>query len=311
MLLKPFLRPVRRLDGVVGIRGRSKVARFALLPALVFVALGAAAGPTLGRGAFLRFRDMCVTYMGTLGPAQVIGYLLVLAGIIGFIGASVVLLRQFLAYRRLRHAVLASRIDTPPAIARLRDRHRLDFPIVCYQDTDLQAFCLGVRQSSIAVSSGLIAALSEAEMEAVVLHEAAHAASRDPSRMLLLKALAAALFYIPLVHTLRQRYLVRLEIRADHAAVAQAGVQPLASALSKTLRAGSFAAPAAAVAGLNATAERIRHLASPGEMDRTPLLRRTELLANGLLVTGSGALGGGLALAANLFARTVLTCPRI
>lgn len=311
MLLNPFGKLTGSPHPLQGAGWRSKLAKFGPLPAMVFLALGIAAGPTLGRAAYLRFRDICVTYMATVGPGEVILGLLLVATVMSVIGGSVVLLGQLLASRRLWRAVLSNRIATPSRIVRLQDRHRLDFQIVCYQDPDLQAFCLGVRRPFIAVSSGLVAALSDAELDAVVLHEAGHVATRDPRRMLFVKVMTGALFYLPLTHAFYERYLVHLEISADRAAVAHVGVQPLASALSKALPTRSSGAPAAVVAGINATAERIRHLASPGEMDPTPPLRRAELLANGLLVTGTGMLGGGLALAANLFARTVLTCPRM
>jgi hypothetical protein len=76
--------------------------------------------------------------------------------------------------------------------------------------------------------------LSEAELHAVVDHEHHHLRRHDPLRLLLARALADALFFIPLFRRTAERYEALGELAADEEAVSRApGRSALASALLK------------------------------------------------------------------------------
>ena len=106
------------------------------------------------------------------------------------------------------------------------------------------AFTLPGRAGNIVLSEGLVSALDERELQAVLAHERAHARHRH-DRYLLLGSLASAL--LPMIRPLAQRLEFSLERWADDdaaleiadrrlvatviARVAVAGSQPLPSAL--------------------------------------------------------------------------------
>jgi hypothetical protein len=100
-------------------------------------------------------------------------------------------------------------------------------------DASPQAFCAGYLRPSIYVSRGALELLSEAEIRAVLSHEERHRSSRDPLRFACGRLLSQALFFLPALRPLGDRYEELAEQNADEAAVrASAGEPgPLAAAL--------------------------------------------------------------------------------
>ena len=96
-----------------------------------------------------------------------------------------------------------------------------------------EAFCAGYLRPSVYISQGALDLLSTPELDAVVAHEHHHRLVRDPLRFALGRILSQALFFVPAVRLLHDRYADLAEVNADRAAVqASAGHQtPLASAL--------------------------------------------------------------------------------
>jgi hypothetical protein len=96
-----------------------------------------------------------------------------------------------------------------------------------------EAFCAGYLRPTIYISEGALAALDAPELGAVLAHEQHHRLVRDPLRFALAGILSQALFFVPIMRSLRDRYADLAELSADRAAVrASAGRQaPLASAL--------------------------------------------------------------------------------
>jgi hypothetical protein len=99
-------------------------------------------------------------------------------------------------------------------------------------DSAPHAFCAGYLRPSIYVSTGALAVLSDDELAAVLVHEDHHRTLRDPLRLASSRILTQALFFLPVLPSLRDRYSDLAEERADDAAVRAAGdTGPLASAL--------------------------------------------------------------------------------
>jgi hypothetical protein len=96
-----------------------------------------------------------------------------------------------------------------------------------------QAFCAGWLRPRVYVSRGTLEILSQDELRAVLAHEHHHRRARDPLRLACTRVLSQALFFLPALHPLRDRYSDLAELDADEAAVvASAGEKaPLASAL--------------------------------------------------------------------------------
>lgn len=140
-----------------------------------------------------------------------------------------------------------------------------------------QAFCAGYLRPRIYLSRGSLKRLAAGELEAVLAHERHHARRRDPLRLLLARALADALFFIPLLRRIGERYEALGELAADEAAVRRLERPgPLASALIKFGDAGPERAPVLAIAP-----ERVDHLMGDPEAARWQLPR---------LLTAGGAL---------------------
>jgi Peptidase family M48 len=95
------------------------------------------------------------------------------------------------------------------------------------------AFCAGWLRPRVYVSTGVLAALSEPELRAVLAHERQHWALRDPLRLAVGRVLCQALFFLPALGALHSDYADAAELTADAAAlVALDGAQaPLASAM--------------------------------------------------------------------------------
>lgn len=97
------------------------------------------------------------------------------------------------------------------------------------------AFCAGLVRPRVYVTTGLLAALTERELEAVLWHEEYHVAHRDPLKLVIADALAAV-FFLPLLPYLRQRYALAKELAADRRAVGAMGEgRSLAAALYRLL----------------------------------------------------------------------------
>ncbi len=96
-----------------------------------------------------------------------------------------------------------------------------------------QAFCAGYLRPRVYISRGALGVLDDDELTAVLSHENRHRCTRDPLRFALGRLLSDALFFMPAMRPLGDRYEQVAEYKADQAAVrASAGASaPLASAL--------------------------------------------------------------------------------
>ena len=104
--------------------------------------------------------------------------------------------------------------------------------ITVIDDPAPHAFCAGYLRPSIYVSTGALAILSDDELAAVLAHEDHHRTLRDPLRLASSRILSQALFFLPALPSLGDRYRALAEERADDAAVRAGGeTGPLASAL--------------------------------------------------------------------------------
>jgi Zn-dependent protease with chaperone function len=122
-----------------------------------------------------------------------------------------------------------------------------------FEDDQPHAFCIGLLRSRVYVSRGALELLHDDALEAVLAHETHHARRRDPLRLLVARALADGLFFLPLVRRLAERYAALAELAADEAAAAaRGGRRALASAL---LAFDDHPSPAVGIAP-----ERVEHL---------------------------------------------------
>jgi hypothetical protein len=151
------------------------------------------------------------------------GLLLALAAL----GAAVLIVtiraawRQLCAQRQLIRALpVAGALSEHPAV------------LVVEAATPL-AFCAGWLRPRVYVSTAVLARLSAGELRAVLAHEQHHGALRDPLRIAVGRVLYQALFFLPVLRPLHDRYADVAELRADAAALEASGgaTAPLAGAM--------------------------------------------------------------------------------
>jgi Zn-dependent protease with chaperone function len=95
--------------------------------------------------------------------------------------------------------------------------------VVCLDGPAASAFCAGLLRPRVFVTSGMVAALTAEELDAVLVHEAEHARRRDPLRRLAARAAADVLFWLPLVGWWTRHRLEDAELAADRAAIDRVG----------------------------------------------------------------------------------------
>lgn len=205
-------------------------------------------------------------------------------------------------------ATLRARLHAEPAAVPARlsvIAGRLGVEVEVVDDGAVYALTYGTRDPRVAVSTGLLAAVDDAELEAVLLHERYHVRHRDPLKSACARVLSAAAFFAPVVGHLQRRYLAARELAADRAAVRACGVRPLAGALYKAGASGppAEACAAAAMGGGDLLAVRIAQLedGAPPPFDRLPTAAVTVTAAavvvlalglSALVAVVSASLGG-------------------
>ncbi len=156
----------------------------------------------------------------------------------------------------------------------------------------------GLRRTRCVLSQELVASASDAELNAIVAHEATHLHARDVAATFLVSALGCLFFYLRPVRLLARRWREETELACDAAAV-EAGGDPLAMA-SAILRVsgapvgarlgghGPLPPTALAFADESAclTARRVEGLIARAQRSAPPPARGTRLrAAAGWLVT--------------------------
>jgi Zn-dependent protease with chaperone function len=155
-----------------------------------------------------------------LSPVSVLVLAIGSVGLAAMLLTGRAVLRQLRAGRRLERDL--QRLAPLPGAVRAQVIDQ-DYP---------HAFCIGLLRPRIYISRAALEILGEAERDAVLAHEAHHARRRDPLRLLVARALADGLFFLPALRRLTERYGALAEVAADEAAAGAGGGRPaLASAL--------------------------------------------------------------------------------
>jgi beta-lactamase regulating signal transducer with metallopeptidase domain len=144
--------------------------------------------------------------------------------------------RQVLASHRLARRVRRLAVATPDDLKRSATHAGLAGRIVLVDAAEAFSFVYGVFNPRVAVSRGLCDSASPGELRAVLEHERYHVCNLDPLKMLVLRALSATLFFLPVLSSLRARYVTGCELAADRRAVLTCGRRPLVGALLKVVR---------------------------------------------------------------------------
>ncbi|MBZ0294896.1 MAG: M56 family metallopeptidase [Anaerolineae bacterium] len=158
--------------------------------------------------------------------------------------------------------------------------------IILVQSAEPLAFCSGFLKPHICLSTGLVDLLSPAQLQAVLLHEDYHRQRFDPLRILVVRAISAALFFLPFVREWRRLFEIKLELEADRYAVSLSSKVALAGALHQLLNYSpsrlSISEAGIITAGLSANTARIAALlgerANPEQISRKSVISSTAIL---------------------------------
>jgi hypothetical protein len=236
-------------------------------------AIAVVSGARLSVPASSEISEACHSWISAGGPAALLGLgLTALAATAAVLGVR--------SARRQFRATAAHLASLP-----LGTRMELDgTPYRILERQEPQAFCAGFVRPEIYVSRGALGQLSEAELRAVVAHERHHRRWRDPLRQVLGRALADALFFIPVLRRTSDRYGTLGELAADQAAIASVRDRgALASALLK------FDRPVPAPGVISVAPERVDHLVGDPDASRWQL-PRSAFLRSAVALFGLGAL---------------------
>ena len=189
---------------------------------------------------------------------------LVAAGAVAGVRSLVLQLR---ASARLSGRVRDMTMPPPPALAEASRRAGLARRLHMVDSPERFSFAYGALTPRIAISRGLVETASAEELDAVLVHERYHVRNLDPLKVLLVRALPAALFYLPALRDLRSRYIAGRELAADRSALAKCGRRPLAGALLKVVETPRWPelSTAAAIGGADLLDVRIAQLETGGE----------------------------------------------
>jgi beta-lactamase regulating signal transducer with metallopeptidase domain len=251
-----------------------------------------------------RFWTACAPLVGWDLVGSVV--LLVAIGGIALGGLVLNVARLLMAERQLAACAPLSDAATLARLSTLAERLRIDPPAVRMLAIHVPlAMTGGLHQPAIVLSRWILKQLDRWELEAVLAHELAHVARRDPLIRWLGRVLRDATIYLP-----SSWYAFRVletdeELEADALAVELTG-RPLAmaSALGKVWQHGSVAPRAAGslsgYAGPSALLERRLMRLIEGRAHRAPALPG-QLLAGGTVLTVGGLTPRLLAAGAAMF----------
>jgi hypothetical protein len=193
---------------------------------------------------------------------------------------------------RLAARVRSLRLPTPPQIREAQARTGVVGRVDLVDAPGAFSFAYGFIAPRIAVSRGLLDALTPVELEAVLAHERYHVRTRDPAKVVLARAFPRAAFYLPALRHLRRRYEAGRELAADRRAVRACGEAALAGALYKVVRGPSWPemAQAAAIGGPGLIDTRVEQLETGRESPLPPVSTAAKVATASALLSLAGLL---------------------
>jgi TRAP-type C4-dicarboxylate transport system permease small subunit len=177
------------------------------------------------------------------------------------------LLLQLRSSRRLERRISGLTAQMPADVEAAATRTGLLGRVRMVGATDSFSFVYGALSPRVVVSRGLADHASASELAAVLEHERYHVRNLDPLKVIVVRTIEAALFYVPALRAPLDRYIAGRELAADRHALDTHGRGPLAGALLKVVRAPSWEElqTAAAIGGPELLDVRIAQLESGAE----------------------------------------------
>lgn len=112
----------------------------------------------------------------------------------------------------------------------------LSAKVIELNSDDVEVFCHGVLRPQICISSKLVEDFSSVEIKSILLHEKYHLISGDPSKLMIVRVMSRALFFIPGYKKAIEKYILISELAADDYANEKLNDKvPLAQALYRLI----------------------------------------------------------------------------
>ncbi len=192
--------------------------------------------PLLGHVAyycqsFMQTRIIQIPYYLSALPLILVSLVLVIA-IIKFL--AILMRTQYLKYR------LQKQIVNDPEITKLINRLELSTKIQLIKSKKPFAFCLGVFNQKVYISTGLVSLFTKKEIIAVLRHEQYHIENHDTVTMVVASIVRSLFPFSPYIVNLIKNYRIEREIAADKFAIQITGDRKgLLTALEKFLSSSS------------------------------------------------------------------------
>jgi BlaR1 peptidase M56 len=152
-------------------------------------------------------------------------------------------------------------------------------PLTVFAHPRPEAFCAGLLRPRVYLSSAALQTVQDGELAAVIEHESHHCRRRDPLRIVAVQVLSDALFFLPVMRRLRERYRTLAELAADEAALTQGADRRSLAAVLLTFAEG----PATDAGVVGIAPERVDQLLGQSPRWELPLS-----LLSGALITLAG-----------------------
>ncbi len=167
----------------------------------------------------------------------------------------------FFEVRRLRLR-LTKQVKQHSQIKFLLNRLDLQNKVYIFSSQKLLAFCFGIRNPKIYVSTKILSTMTPKELEAILLHEKYHLENKDNFILLFAHTTSMLFPFFPLLSDLIHQYRIKREIEADRLAIKEMGDKiPMITVLSKLLSIPALSRlPVSALGDFDTLEERIRVL---------------------------------------------------
>jgi Zn-dependent protease with chaperone function len=123
----------------------------------------------------------------------------------------------------------------PAFLHDIESKHNLEKQIILIENNKPLAFCMGIFNPKIYISSGLLEIMDKKETEAIILHEKYHLENKDNLWLTGLNFLKNMLFFFPITSDLVNHFEGKEEVYADQKATEVLGKRFVISALKKIL----------------------------------------------------------------------------
>ena len=170
-------------------------------------------------------------------------YLAALPIALVFVVLFIVILRLSLIYVKVRflRKNLIRNIQLNTSFNDLLEKLQLVHKTYLIESKKQFAFCLGIRNPKIYMSTGLLTCLTTEELEVVLRHERYHLKNKDTLTMLIVSIGESLLPFFPIFSDFLANFRIEREIKADKDAIQGLGnKEPVISVLKKLLSVSSM-----------------------------------------------------------------------